>query len=559
MFNLHLYTVSSEVNRVDKSSELSEDFTIAGTLRDDCSIIDPTIIVAADTTIVNFNYAYVEEFKRYYFINNITALNNGMWELSMHVDALMSFKEGLLNCIAFIARNEKSSNDMIIDPLVPFENDVDITERIHPSVFTESSSMLMEQIHIVCNVVNNKNFAYNMSEDYATGGGVDDDINPLPSIASTGIGKQVETTICPHSNINGLFGLLMKEGSVLSTFVVSMFILPFRYKQERFLGFYPQGQGGFYFRWGNDGEFRFVNEFPGLGTANEKELEENCWYTTNNERWQDNIAGAGRAPMIYFEDDFDMSAVTDNYITWRSFEPYSKYELYVPYAGWIKLEARKLYSVYTSQTSIGRRLKIVWAIDPQNGIGTYKIVAYMSNTVKSIFMTSGSVQVLQPIPISYTTADNVERNKTANTISLVGNIIKSVGAIGGAAAVSVVHPFVGLGMGAGALSGLAGSISGYAANEATNVEYGGSSPVQSIAGNLYLPNRYIVRRYKVRTPFIEGVYYNALVGAPLKKAGPLREVHGFTTIDSIHLENFIATSSEKDEIMRKLLEGVILP
>lgn len=44
-----------------------------------------------------YNYCYISEFGRYYFINNITSVRNGLWKIDCSVDVLMSYKTSILN------------------------------------------------------------------------------------------------------------------------------------------------------------------------------------------------------------------------------------------------------------------------------------------------------------------------------------------------------------------------------------------------------------------------------------------------------------------------------
>ena len=66
---LKLYKNYSDKIVVDKSiTQIGQD--ISGTLREDCSIIDPVIAIEGLSDL-SVNYAYITEFGRYYYINNI--------------------------------------------------------------------------------------------------------------------------------------------------------------------------------------------------------------------------------------------------------------------------------------------------------------------------------------------------------------------------------------------------------------------------------------------------------------------------------------------------------
>lgn len=89
---ISFYANNSEKNKLNKV--LTELSTLEGNLRDGSSIIDPIVTIAA-TNPYTYNYAYIPEFGRYYFITDIISVRTGIWQIKMHVDVLMSFKEKL--------------------------------------------------------------------------------------------------------------------------------------------------------------------------------------------------------------------------------------------------------------------------------------------------------------------------------------------------------------------------------------------------------------------------------------------------------------------------------
>ena len=96
---IQLYRYSGENNRVVKNSFMSDAWVCEGTIKEDSSIINPIITIEKNTPPQNnkYNYAYIPEFKRYYYITDITATYNKMWRISMKVDVLYSFAQDILN------------------------------------------------------------------------------------------------------------------------------------------------------------------------------------------------------------------------------------------------------------------------------------------------------------------------------------------------------------------------------------------------------------------------------------------------------------------------------
>ena len=106
---LKLYKNVSEKNVLDKN--ITELASLSGTLRDDCSIINPVIMIedTAGFDLKYTNYAYIEEFGRFYYINNIVC-KNGLFELQMHVDVLKTHANGIRANEAVIARQQNQYN-----------------------------------------------------------------------------------------------------------------------------------------------------------------------------------------------------------------------------------------------------------------------------------------------------------------------------------------------------------------------------------------------------------------------------------------------------------------
>lgn len=102
---LSLYKNNSERNCVTKV--LTNELAFIGTLRKETSIKTPVITVMGDASIIGYNYAYIVEFSRYYFITDIKSIRNEVWEISLLCDVLMSFKNDILASYAVIDQTQE--------------------------------------------------------------------------------------------------------------------------------------------------------------------------------------------------------------------------------------------------------------------------------------------------------------------------------------------------------------------------------------------------------------------------------------------------------------------
>lgn len=130
---LKLYTNSSDKIVVDKSiTQIGSDIT--GTLREDCSIIDPVIAIEGLTDL-SVNYAYISEFGRYYYINNIVCRGK-LFELHMHVDVLKTYAGGIRGNKAVVARQQNEYNLYLTDGVFKTESIPHYEIRQFPSGFS---------------------------------------------------------------------------------------------------------------------------------------------------------------------------------------------------------------------------------------------------------------------------------------------------------------------------------------------------------------------------------------------------------------------------------------
>lgn len=90
-FTISLFKTASENNRVVKV--LTNEKQLSGELRNQTSVLSPKIRIESEENISSYNYCYIPEFGRYYYIVDITSVRTRVWEVSMRCDVLMSYKD----------------------------------------------------------------------------------------------------------------------------------------------------------------------------------------------------------------------------------------------------------------------------------------------------------------------------------------------------------------------------------------------------------------------------------------------------------------------------------
>ena len=87
-------------------------------------IINPSFTLSGVPTPYIFNYCYIPEFERYYFIDN-WHWELGVWRAECHVDVLASFKTEIGNSYQYVLRSASAFDGMITDTLYPLTRDFD--------------------------------------------------------------------------------------------------------------------------------------------------------------------------------------------------------------------------------------------------------------------------------------------------------------------------------------------------------------------------------------------------------------------------------------------------
>ena len=99
---------------------------VSGSIKEACSVTSPIITFqyrVYDWDLTGFNYAYIPNFKRYYFVKDWTFVN-GLWELSLEIDVLASWASRIKSSTQYVVRSASSSDGDVIDTYYPAKTNV---------------------------------------------------------------------------------------------------------------------------------------------------------------------------------------------------------------------------------------------------------------------------------------------------------------------------------------------------------------------------------------------------------------------------------------------------
>lgn len=134
-FTISLYKTPSENNRVVKALTAGKE--MSGELRSKTSVLNPSIRIESAENISGYNYCYIPEFGRYYYITDITSVRTNIWEVSMRCDVLMSYSVQIKALKPIIERDETGQSAGLVDSDLPISINKKVQKFYFPNGFTK--------------------------------------------------------------------------------------------------------------------------------------------------------------------------------------------------------------------------------------------------------------------------------------------------------------------------------------------------------------------------------------------------------------------------------------
>ena len=129
---LILYKTTDPRNKLNKTLTAGKEILI--NLKRDDSKESPRIKISNTNLTDNYNYAYIEVFDRYYFINSITQLNYSLSELEFETDLLSTYKDIVLASKGLVSHAIQEGDYRLTNPKTSdnyemelFNSDIELT------------------------------------------------------------------------------------------------------------------------------------------------------------------------------------------------------------------------------------------------------------------------------------------------------------------------------------------------------------------------------------------------------------------------------------------------
>ena len=102
---IRLLKCTDPPNKLHKNITNTKNLT--GTLKDVIDVCEPVVLITTDP--VNYNYCYISQLKRYYFIKSYEVYRKGVFILHLKVDVLMTYQYYIENVSGVLKRSSGGS------------------------------------------------------------------------------------------------------------------------------------------------------------------------------------------------------------------------------------------------------------------------------------------------------------------------------------------------------------------------------------------------------------------------------------------------------------------
>ena len=140
--DIKLYHCSSDPRVVTKDISDMVSYNSA-TARDAFDVMGGIIIIATASDLSDYNYAYITDVGRYYYITDITVLRDGVWQLTLAVDVLMTYNTAIRALHGTVDRQTNVNNGYISDPEYKALTFSAIVTKTFPNEMNSDSIILM--------------------------------------------------------------------------------------------------------------------------------------------------------------------------------------------------------------------------------------------------------------------------------------------------------------------------------------------------------------------------------------------------------------------------------
>lgn len=340
MFTIKLYKFNKKSNSTKRPvNTAGESFSC--NIKSVSSILNPVIDIvdkSGQNKIPLYNYAYIPEFKRYYFITDIT-YDIGIWTLSLSVDVLASFRSDILDSEQYVLRSSNLYDPDIVDTLYLGKNTT-YWEKCKVSKYLgtagNADAVRYRTVNGSISGIVPSYFSATLSQGMFLIGVVGSN--------ATGVDYYAMSYNRFKELINQAFTLVPSDMQDVSDGVANALYNPTQYLTSC--------------RW-----------FPEITAINIANAVTELYIGPYKINFTGSVypLEANRIPQFYVEIDIPRHPKEDNY-PYMNLAPYSEYNLFFQPFGNIAIDSTKIYG--------SEKLNVTWTVDYATGIAHLKVKPY---------------------------------------------------------------------------------------------------------------------------------------------------------------------------------------
>ena len=112
---IQLLSISDDTRKINKTVNQITELLPCAVTEDSNSILNPRLLLKWNESYIGANYAYIPEFQRYYFIDDISLNTGGNCVVSLSVDVLYTYSAQILQMTVTAARSSNKYNRYLND------------------------------------------------------------------------------------------------------------------------------------------------------------------------------------------------------------------------------------------------------------------------------------------------------------------------------------------------------------------------------------------------------------------------------------------------------------
>lgn len=128
---IRLFNISKRENSTLRPSGTGTEFNCV--LKADTSIINPVILIdfadQSNPQMHRFNYAYIPDFARYYFISDIQSSRGLIWEYTLTCDILATYRDQIAGSTLYLTRCSSQYDGAVMDNYYPVKTTYSVVVR----------------------------------------------------------------------------------------------------------------------------------------------------------------------------------------------------------------------------------------------------------------------------------------------------------------------------------------------------------------------------------------------------------------------------------------------